>query len=68
MSKTRDPSIIIFYMYVYMIAHRPSSQGWAPRCPIHFVFKCGVLGLDCLSLYTTKLASVLYTCFYHTVR
>ena len=20
--------------------HHPSSQGWAPRCPIHFAFAC----------------------------
>ena len=51
------------------LTHHPSSQGWAPRCPIHFVFTC----LYCLGvvywvwvffllfLYD-YFATVLYTC------
>ena len=49
------------------LTHRPSSQGWAPECPIHyvdclFVF-CGCGGfLSFLPLQLPKLCSVLYTC------
>ena len=44
------------------LTHHPSSQGWAPRCPIHFVFTClyilfwgGVPGLGFLSSLPLRL-------------
>ena len=48
--------------------HCPSSQGWAPRCPSHFVFVClyftfGVLGPCFLPFFSSSTtACVLYTC------
>ena len=25
--------------FVNILTHSPSSQGWAPKCPVHFVFE-----------------------------
>ena len=34
---------INLYLTVYVhLTHCPGSQGWAPRCPIRFVFVCTV--------------------------
>ena len=50
------------------LTHCPSSQDWAPKCPIHFVivlYGCGVLGLDFLPYFSfSTLCSVLYTCIF----
>ena len=46
------------------LTHRPSSQGWAPECPIDCLFVlCGCGGfLSFLPLRLPKLCGVLYTC------
>ena len=53
------------------VTHAPSSQGWTPKCPVHFVFFCLYFtGVVCwvrvsfllLFLYDYQLCGVLYTC------
>ena len=41
------------------LTHRPSSQGWAPKCPVQYVFvfyRCSSLGLDSLSFLSSSVA------------
>ena len=51
------------------------SQGWAPRCPSHCVFRvCIVLvwcigsGFSFFSSFTTNIASVLDTYYFHVYK
>ena len=58
------------YMYKRSLTHRPSSQGWAPKCPIHLcmlvciilVWCIGYGFLSSLPLRLTLLKSVHVNC------
>ena len=43
-----------------LLAHPPSSQGWAPKCPIQYVCEClaGVVGGVWIPSSVTTLANV----------
>ena len=35
-----NSGLTFVYWYMYIRVHHPSSQGWAPECPILCVFVC----------------------------
>ena len=50
-----------------LVTHRPSSQGWAPECPLHHVgvflhCACGLVGSEFPSFLCDSLSSVNAVC------
>ena len=53
-----------------LVTHRPSSQGWAPECPLHHVgvflhCRCGLVGSEFPSFPCDSLSSVHVVCYIH---